>query len=295
MKTIEISTLLKLHEVVTIPTLIHNCESWILTATDLMKLERIEVWALKRMLNLPEKTPTVAIRFVTGTLYTKIRIENKQMIYLQKLLQKDDDNWQKQILTTLDMESIGWARKIRELLKEYHIEENWDKIRQKTVNQWKLEVKLACEKRNREIILSECEKREGAEKSLKTKSRTIHEIVNNGQYEREPIKCIVSLDKLKAKAIVMARYGMLDCGTNYRMKYGQTKCKECKMEDDEQHRINDCTKYRDINNCDNPVKFHFGGVYANDRDTVNQSAEGILKIWDLENGKNVIRSEGTQM
>ena len=293
MKRIEISILLKLHEAVTIPTMIHNCESWILTGTDLMKLERIEVWALKRLLNLPEKTPTVAIRFVTGTLYTKIRIQNKQMIYLQKLLQKDNDNWQKQILTMLDTDCIGWAKMIRELLREYHMEENWDQIKQKSMNQWKSEVKLACEKRNREMLLSECEKREGTEKSLKTKSKTIHEIVANEQYERKPLKCIVTLDKLKAKAIVMARYGMLDCSTNYKMKYGRTECKECKVKDDEQHRINFCIKYKGINKCDNPTKFHFQNVYANDSDTLKQSAAEILKIWDLENGKNVIRSEGT--
>ena len=59
MKKMELEVCLKLHEIVTIPMMLNNCEAWILTQSDLRELEKIELWALKRILNLPRTTPSL--------------------------------------------------------------------------------------------------------------------------------------------------------------------------------------------------------------------------------------------
>ena len=70
----EMIALLKLHETTIIPTLLTNCETWVLQKEQQKKLERLELWALKKLIGLPTTTPTVAIIFLTGCLYTTQRI-----------------------------------------------------------------------------------------------------------------------------------------------------------------------------------------------------------------------------
>ena len=78
MQRMELRVLMKLHETVTIPALLVNCEAWCLNKTEMLNMEMAETWALKRLLNLPRTTPTVAVRFVTGTLFVKLLIQIKQ-------------------------------------------------------------------------------------------------------------------------------------------------------------------------------------------------------------------------
>ena len=66
MKKVEVPTTLNLHEKVTIPMIFRNCESRILTKTDEISLERMDLWCLKRILSLPRTTPSAAVRFING-------------------------------------------------------------------------------------------------------------------------------------------------------------------------------------------------------------------------------------
>ena len=66
-------------------------------------------------------------------------------------------------------------------------------------------------------------------------------------YKRVPL---LKLPSIQTRALIMGRYGMLDCKTNYAVKYGGKNCLDCNMLDDEAHRINDCVKYSSVNRCD---------------------------------------------
>ena len=289
MRQIEVQTVIKLHEIITIPTMLHNAECWLMTKTECLKYERMEIWALRRLLNLPEKTPCVAIRFVTGTLFTKVRIDQKQLLYLKRILDRGSENWTCQVLQALDTENIGWAPMIREKLNEYSLEVNWENVRVKTLHTWKKEVKNACEEKNKELMLSECQKRAGFETSVKTKSESIYRELQSETYLRTPVNEIMKLNKLKAKTIIMCRYGMLDCGSNFKTKYGTKMCKECNVIDNEDHRINFCSKYIHINRAKEDVKIDFCEVYSRDVKILSKIAGDILKMWNLENGQNTMK------
>ena len=127
-----------------------------MSLTDRKKFEKMELWALKRILNLPRTTPTAAVRFVTGIIFTELRIDQKQLIYLQRILKRDHDHWTYHMLNTLDLMSIGWAHQIRQKLNEYGLEENWEMIRQMPDLTWKHLVKQAVENRNKQKLLDEC-------------------------------------------------------------------------------------------------------------------------------------------
>ena len=69
--------------------------------------------------------------------------------------------------------------------------------------------------------------------------------------------------KLETKAIITARYGMLECGNNFKGTQREI-CQEYDVLDDETHRLNYCTLYRDLNNCDYATKIDYQSIYSND-------------------------------
>ena len=81
----QLKSLLQLHNCCTIAGLLTNCETWILNKTERNKLERIELWALKKILDVPKTTPTAAIWHVTGMMITSILINKREMLYLKNI------------------------------------------------------------------------------------------------------------------------------------------------------------------------------------------------------------------
>ena len=94
-KKAEVWALLKLHETSTVPTLLNNSETWVLSSEERKKLDRIELWAIKKILGIPPTTPTTTIMLVTGCLFTTQRIDLKQLLYLKTILNRNEDDWTK--------------------------------------------------------------------------------------------------------------------------------------------------------------------------------------------------------
>ena len=67
---VETAVLLELHEKVNLPSLLCNSETWCLNKGDVKDLD---------LFNLPLHTPTPAILYTFRTIYTKIRIDHKQL------------------------------------------------------------------------------------------------------------------------------------------------------------------------------------------------------------------------
>ena len=116
----EAYVLLELHEKINIPSLLTNAESWNLNKGEMDNLERIELQAIKQLFNLPVHTPTPAIIFTFGLLYTRFRIHQKQLLYLHKIL-KRYSHWTKQTLMVLQSKNMGWYKTIMETLNEHEM------------------------------------------------------------------------------------------------------------------------------------------------------------------------------
>lgn len=292
MKQVEIQTILKLHEVVNIPALLMNSESWILNKTETMNLERSELWALKRFLNVPRTTPSAAIRFVTQTVYTKIRVQIKQLLYLQKILSRDPKHRSNHLLQEMERQNIGWAKQIRTTQEEFGLTEDWGTIRRKPTKIWKYEVMQAAEKINTQTLINECFKNNNGDRHEKTKTKTILNVISDPSYSRNDYKnAIMLMNKNDAKTIVMARYGMLACGKNYKNQYGGTQCRSCDKIDDENHRINECINFKEINWLNMNEKINFENIYLDDVNILKELAGNIRKLWTLSYGKNAMVHE----
>ena len=282
---IQLKALIKLHNCCTIPMLLSNSETWILNKTERNKIERIELWALKKILGVPKTTPTAAIWHTTGLLTTSTLIDKRQMIYLKTLLDKPETDWTALMLKSLENDNIGWSRQINKTLEVYGLDKNWLEIKTMPLSQWKRMVITATECKNTEKLIDMCSGRNGD----KMKTLKLLEKLKSKDYARGPCMGTLKSSKSQARLRLMATYHMLDCRSNFKRGYGGELCSVCKTIDDENHRINYCIKNKERNLSLSPIKFDFEAIYSNNEETVKRALEVIGHLWDVENGKNSMK------
>ena len=248
-------------------------------------MERIELWALKRILDVPKTTPTAAIWHVTGMLMTSILIDKRQLLYLKKILNKPDDNWIKQMFYCLTKDNIGWSKQVLKTLAEYGITESLDEIKQVSNTAWRAMVTAATEKRHKERLVDLCLARGGE----KTKTRYLLEKLKLDGYTRNPDMQILKKSRYLCRVQIMSMYGMLCCGKNFKIGHGGEYCKQCKVVDDENHRINYCPQYKNKNLHGSSIKFDFKVVNTGEDETIDRVLEVVCELWELSNGKNSMR------
>ena len=191
------------------------------------------------------------------------------------------------MLLILKKNDIGWASQINRKLEEYQLEKSWDKIADTPLASWKNKVISATETMNKDKLIEMCN---GA-KGEKTKTKFVHDALKSDTYKRKPMFSILKRNKLEARVQLMGMFGMLNCARNFKSGNGGNICRECNVLDDENHRINDCRRFREINLYHSPVKYDFDVIFLDDNDAVSRTIEVIMHVWNLENGKNEMRED----
>ena len=290
MRRVGMKVISKLHEVETIPAFLYNAETWTLNQSERKLIDQTEIYAWKKMIGLPQTTPTAGIVLTMGSMFATVRVGVKQLIYLHKVLNKDKEHWTRRTLSRMKEFNISWAKQVDGLLTKWKMNNNWEDIQQKTAAQWKSEVQNAAEKMNKQRLYEECETKSRGETKRKTKTRFVIDKLDVPDYSRKPDNflsqnhCIVH-----TRAVVMGRYGMLRCANNFSHGHGTKMCDLCGVEDDEDHRINTCPKWEKINFVNSACKVSFGDIYLDDYERCLVVVEAILRMWDLDSGKNEMR------
>ena len=286
-KKIQLKSLIKMHNACTVSGLLTNCETWVLNKTEREKIERIELWALKKILDVPKTTPTPAIWYITGSLTTSILIDKRQLLYLKTILDRPDQEPTLQMLNSLLEDDIGWPNQINKKLEEYDLKYTWNQIKAMKLTTWKRLVTIATEKKNNAKLIEMCYDKKGE----KRKTRYILSKLKKEGYTRSPRMDILCKSRFRARIQLMSMTGMLDCAKNYKNGYKGDLCSVCGTTDDENHRINFCTKFSRINLCNSLVKFDFRCIYSQDPETVDRAIDVVSMLWNLSNGKNEMRLE----
>ena len=81
---------------------------------------------------------------------------------------------------------------------------------------------------------------------------------------------------------MIARFGMLECGKNFKGTMREL-CNKCDVVDDENHRLNHCVIYRNINLCDMQEKADFNDIFSSDANTLKLIIQNIEKVWNVTN------------
>ena len=202
----------------------------------------------------------------------------------------EEGHWTKLSLLALRESNIGWAKQVEDNLAEWGLEPDWDKIKEKSKNEWKQLVSAAAEKINKERLIADCHKKERGLETVKTKTRRIVAKIQDDSYTRKPEEYMKSNNKLIVRAYLMGRYGMLQCAANFSSGYGGKLCKKCGVVDDESHRINICTEWKELNLCEQDEKIDFEHIFSDNQNKSMHVVKKIMEMWDLGNGRNGMRS-----
>ena len=287
LKYIETAVLIELHEKIVLSALLTNAESWTLNAGNKDEMDRIETQALKYLFDLPAHTPSHAILYSLGTLYTRHRIDQKRLICLHRILSANNDAWTKRTLMALVDQNIGWGKSIKETLEEYDLPTDFGTIINATKGQWKRAVVRKIEIQNRRRLLEDCYKTIQEEKTEKTKTKHIIDIINDETYVRLINQELLKCTKQQTKTLIIARFKMLECGMNFKGTMKEL-CGVCKTVDDENHRLNYCIRFKDKNRYDSATKLNFADVYSNDINILKNIISHIERLWNVKTAHGTI-------
>ena len=226
--------------------------------------------------------------FTFGILFTGIRVDQKKLIYLHKILNRDPSHWTRKSLDALGILNIGWYKNIHQTLTKYNLPEEFSQIQIKTANEWRNMVKKEIKNTNRTRLIKECHKQSGNESIKKAKTAHIIDKIKEPTYTRQPQKELKSLSKQETKTLIIARFGMLECGKNYKGTMSEL-CSLCSCIDDEEHRMNICPKYDQLNFMNNPDGILFSTIYSDNIDDIKSVIEKIETIWDVNKGHGSFR------
>ena len=86
-------------------------------------------------------------------------------------------------------------------------------------------------------------------------------MIKDPSYHRAPLNELTKCTKIETKTILLGRFGMLECGKNFRGTLS-SDCDVCKTHDDEKHRLNNCSKFQTTNNFAINNKSNFDLIYS---------------------------------
>ena len=238
--------------------------------------------ALRNLFDLPLHTPIPALVFTFGILYTHLRIEKKRLNYLHRILNRPDTDWTKQAFNILEEQNLGWVKTLKQTLRSLDLPTDLSVIKNKRPNEWKKLVEEKIEAKNRTRLIDDCHKMVDSQKVRKTKTSHIVDVILADTYKREPLPELQQLTKRETKTIIISRYGMLECGTNFKNTRSAI-CTICKTSDNEDHRLNHCIRYRTTNNHDHCEKVNFNDVLSTDSSVLKNVISSIEKVWNTRN------------
>ena len=119
---------------------------------------------------------------------------------------------------------------------------------------------------------------------------TIAKKLAETSYKRQIQLEILKTTKQEAKTILIARYRMLQCGKNFKGTINE-QCSQCKCIDDENHRLNYCIKWKNINYYDETEKVDFDLVFSTDIQILRNVIGKIEKVWNTRNAHGTMNVE----
>ena len=128
-----------------------------------------------------------------------------------------------------------------------------------------------------------------SETGIKSKTKLIPVLEDDG-YMRQPATFMRRNNVLITRAYVMGRYGMLQCAANFSDGYRTKLCPRCNVTDNEDHRMNYCPVWSDLNLYESNKKINFEDIHSDNELESMTVVKKILKIWDLGNNKNSMRT-----
>ena len=214
----------RLFEAQIIPSLLHNCESWIgLNQTHISDLQDFQDKFIRKLLWLPITTPKAIVHWDTGMKLMKWRISERKLKFVSKIMTRENSNITKRVLMCEVLEGInGLANECKTISEELGL----PNVATQKVS--KGEIKRAIEAKDKE------EKRKDMEESKKVGDRLTDNPTDNSYLNTMPLH----------HSRIWIRYRARMCKgvkLNNKRSYKDLQCRFCKSgEEESQEHLEEC-------------------------------------------------------
>ena len=157
-----------------------------------------------------------------------------------------------------------------------------------TIRAWNKLVTLKVEVRNTKRLIEDCYKTSNGTLTPKTKTAHILDEIQSPNYTRKTQNELLSCTKYETKSIIIARFGMLECGSNFKGTLNMI-CKTCKVTDNESHRLNDCPNYKTADSPALPTKVTFDDVYSSNKNVLTNILKAIGQKWNTKTAHGTMK------
>ena len=65
-------------------------------------------------------------------------------------------------------------------------------------------------------------------------------------------------------------------------------CSACNVKDNENHRLNECKRYKSINFLDNDEKIPFATVFSDDKNRLKKVIPLLNRVWNIRNANGTM-------
>ena len=227
-----IETLMLLYRSLFVQVVLYNAQAWTnMTKANLDSLQTVQLRYLKRIFHAPSSTSNALTFLETGVLPMKYEIHVKQLAYLHHILSLRDDDpvkftYNEQLKYP---DAPNWANEIRQLRKQYNINDTDKEIRSTKKCSWKRMVKrkVRCK----------------ALDDLNQEAVGLKQTAGKGPYtELTRQEYISTVSPRLARHIFHIRTGTIDLRGVRSYMYGEnTLCRLCHEEDETvEHVVNNC-------------------------------------------------------
>ena len=211
-----------------------GCGLWnVNTKKEIIELNLLKINLVKRVLEMPLSTPSVAIQYEFGIGDLHMEILMEKIIMAVEVMQMDDSKVCKQLLSKLMVKKVdGFCCEVKDAISVLRLE-NFEALVKHVNIRYYLKRELI--KMNQKIIRSK----------MMALSKTDMLLMNNWSFDGKVKRYLLELPFDEARVVFMLRTKMLPTRMNFRGRWGDTKCKLCGDDNSDVH-LFWCAGYKDL-------------------------------------------------
>ena len=267
-ENILIDAVLTYHHSIVLTKLCLNAETWNMNKTELSEMERIQNKAIKRMLRLPQGTPSFGLRAELGILSIESVIAKKKLSFLHRVLNQPDSNITKRVLLEqIKLPEETWLSNTIETCQKLEVTSDLMEIKGIPIEVWKKQVMKAVNRYEDAMLMK------WAQQSKKYKSANLSVCKK---------KYINYLPPALAMMVLKTRIGMVEVKTNFKNMFADTTCRKCHSEEEDLQHILQCGRSVTSENQDmmSDVVNIINNIEDEEDTTIKVLAEEIKKVME---------------
>ena len=220
-----------------ISSLLSNSESWYnLTEEDLKQLEQVDEKLLRGVLECPVSTPKEMLYLELNCIPVRYIIMSRRLNFLHYILNEDENS----LIFTFFMAQLeqpsrqDWCQTVIEDLKTLKINLTLNELRNLEKSKFKKLIKDKIEEEALKYL-----------NSIKAKHSKVLHIKHSKMMVQDYLRPEDTISINEAKFLFLLRTRMLDVRANFEGKYKDLMCPACKLVEDTQPHLIECSKLSD--------------------------------------------------